>query len=215
MNKTYISKDANVRLKEYLAECGRDIEFISSEGIVPKGISGHPDVFLCKIGCRDNSPLFFASRNDLGMEYPYDSSYNAACTGKYFIHNFSCTAPALLHAARELGMIMIDVPQGYAKCSTAIVDEDSIITYDRGIAGACSSYPSLDVLLISPGNIRLDGYRTGFIGGCSGRIGDTFIFNGDVSQHPDFALMIDFVESKGLTAKWFPEYQLTDIGSIL
>lgn len=106
MNKTYISKDANVRLKEYLAECGRDIEFISSEGIVPKGISGHPDVFLCKIGCRDNSPLFFASRNDLGMEYPYDSSYNAACTGKYFIHNFSCTAPALLHAARELGMIM-------------------------------------------------------------------------------------------------------------
>ena len=57
--------------------------------------------------------------------------------------------------------------------------------------------------------------RTGFIGGCSGRIGDTFIFNGDVSQHPDFALMLDFVESKGLTAKWFPEYQLTDIGSIL
>ena len=215
MSKTYIAKDANSRLREYIRTLGQDVELVETEGIVGRYISNHPDVFLCKMGISEDAPVFYAPESSLGPEYPQDSTYNAACTGKYFIHNLSITAPELLQAAKQMGMILVDVNQGYTKCNVAILDEKTIITSDKGIADACEDYPELDVLLIAPGYIRLDGFDTGFIGGASGRVGNVFIFNGNLAKHPDFARIVDFVESHGLTPKWFPEYQLTDIGSIL
>lgn len=41
-----------------------------------------------------------------------------------------------------MGMTLVDVRQGYTKCSTVIVDETSIITYDQGIARAAASIPT-------------------------------------------------------------------------
>ena len=215
MGKTYIAKDANRRIKEYIQIMGQDLELVETDGIVGKAISNHPDVFLCKMGIAEDAPVFYAPIESLGMEYPQDSTYNAACTGKYFIHNFKITAPELLKTAEDMGMTMIDVKQGYAKCNIAILDENAIITSDEGIAEACEQYPDLKVLLIRPGFIRLDGFNTGFIGGATGRLGNEFIFNGNLSKHPDFPRILEFVESRGLTPKWFPEYKLTDIGSIL
>lgn len=215
MNKLYISKDANIRLKEYLTEQGYTLEFIASEGVVDKGISNHPDIFLCKMGVERNSPIFFAGDHDLGRDYPQDVAFNAACTGRYFIHNLAATNEKLLLAAKEMGMTLIDVRQGYTKCSVVIVDETSIITYDEGIIKACSRYPELDVLRIAPGFVRLDGYDTGFLGGASGRVGKEIIFHGDLFGHPDFGAIVDFIEKRGLTCKWFSQFKLTDIGSIL
>ena len=156
-----------------------------------------------------------AEKNNLGRDYPDDVSYNAACTGKHFIHNLAFTAPRLLDAAKTAGMTLIDVRQGYSKCSIVIVDETSLITYDEGIVKACSAYPELEVLKVSPGFVRLDGFDTGFIGGASGRIGNEIIFNGDLFRHPDFERIVEFIESRGLKCRWFSEYPLTDIGSIL
>lgn len=215
MNRLYISKDANLRLKEYLSEKGYILENIASEGIVDKGISSHPDIFLCKMGVLDGSPLFFAEKDDLGKDYPSDCAFNAACTGKFFIHKLSATNEKLLLAAKEMGMTLIDVQQGYTKCSIVVVDETSIITYDEGIIKACSRYPELSVLRVAPGFVRLDGYDTGFIGGASGRVGKEVIFHGDLFGHPDFAAIVDFIENRGLICKWFPQFNLTDIGSIL
>lgn len=215
MNKLYISKDADTLLTGYLKEQGYDIEPVSSEGIVDAAISNHPDVFLCKMGIHENSPIFFAEKKDLGIDYPEDCAFNAACTGKYFIHKLSATNERLLMAAKAMDMILIDVNQGYTKCSTVIVDETSIITYDQGIAKACSKYKDLDVLLVAPGFVRLDGYDTGFIGGASGRVGKEIIFNGDLFGHPDFTRIVKFIEDRGLSCHWFADYKLTDIGSIL
>lgn len=215
MERTYISKNANFRLREYLESLGRTLEPVSSRGIVSRPVSDHPDVFLCRLGIDDDAPVYSALAEDLGPLYPRDCAYNAACTGRYFIHNFSCTAPVLLEAARRMNMVMIDVKQGYAKCSIVIVDADSIITYDEGIIKACARFPELSVLRVRPGFVRLDGHPSGFIGGTSGRVGDTVVFNGDLSKHPDFARIVEFIETRGLKCKWFPEYQLTDIGSII
>ncbi|WP_425756908.1 DUF6873 family GME fold protein [Ihubacter sp. rT4E-8] len=215
MNKIYIAKDANIRLKEYLNDTGYCLEFVASEGIVDKAISNHPDVFLCKMGIEQNAPIFFAAKEDLGKDYPAEAAFNAACTGKYFIHNLNITNEKLLFAAKEMGMILVDVRQGYTKCSVVIVDETSLITYDEGIIKACSKFPDISVLRVAPGFVRLDGYDTGFIGGASGRVGKEIIFHGDLFGHPDFSAIVDFIEKRGLTCKWFPQFKLTDIGSIL
>lgn len=215
MSKIYIAKDAHYHIKDYIIGLGHSLEPISSNGIVDRGISNHPDIFLCKMGIDSEAPVYMAAPENLGRHYPQDAAFNAACTGKFFIHNLSCTAPQLLQIAKDMNMTLIDVKQGYTKCSIAIVDENSIITYDAGIAKACKQFEDLSVLLIQPGYVRLDGYDTGFIGGTCGRIGDELIFNGDLSSHPDFAKIIEFTEKRGIKCKWFPEYELTDIGSIL
>ena len=111
-------------------------------------------------------------------------------------------------------MTPVNVRQGYAKCSTVIVDEDSIITYDRGLGQRCIE-AGMDVLFVSPGHVLLEGYESGFLGGASGRIGDTVYFNGDLTEHPDFQAIKDFIEERGLSSKWFPDWPLTDIGTIL
>ena len=111
-------------------------------------------------------------------------------------------------------MRIINVRQGYAKCSIVIVDEESIITYDRGIASKCLN-AGMNVLTVSPGHMVLDGYGSGFIGGTSGRIGNTVYFYGDLSAHPDCDAIVHFIEERGHEVKWFREWPLTDIGSIL
>ncbi|MGF6375399.1 hypothetical protein M2140_000433 [Clostridiales Family XIII bacterium PM5-7] len=215
MNKLFISEKANDGLIKYLTEKGYQVEFIASDGIVDDAISHHPDIFLCKMGVDDNAPIFFAENQDLGKDYPKDIAFNAACTGKYFIHNLSNTNEKLLLAAKAMDMVLVDVNQGYTKCSTVVVDWNAIITYDEGIAQACEKFKGLDVLKVSPGHVHLDGYDTGFIGGASGRVGKEIIFNGDLSAHPDAQSIIDFIHGHSLACKWFPNYPLTDIGSIL
>ena len=78
MSKIYISKDANIRLKEYLEALGYTLEFVASDGIVDKAISNHPDTFLCKMGIETDSPIFFAATEDLGKDYPFPDQRKAA-----------------------------------------------------------------------------------------------------------------------------------------
>ena len=214
----YISAKARPELSDYLESKGYCVVRTEPCKTVPAEISDHPDLLMCRLGISGDAPIVIGKPAELGASYPADIPYNAVCTGNFFIHNLRFTAGGLLDIVRakaEQGeMTLVDVKQGYAKCSTVIVDERSIITYDRGIAEPCLK-AGMDVLLISPGHIRLDGYNTGFVGGCSGRIKDTIIFNGDLSRHPDFEAITLFIQSKGLKCKWFPGWALEDIGSII
>ena len=215
MDKIYISKDASPILLDYLREKNYKLEFIESNGIVAEPISNHPDIFLCKLGIFADSPVIFAETTSLSEKYPKDVAFNAACTGDFFIHNLNFTDTGLLGIAKAMGMKTVHVEQGYAKCSIVVVDERSIITYDEGIFKACQGVKGLDCLLVEPGHVNLPGYNTGFIGGASGRVGNEIIFNGDLSSHPNFEEIKAFIEERGLKCKWFSEYPLTDIGSII
>lgn len=217
MGKTvHVAASADRRLREWLMTRGYTVDEVHTSGIVAGPLSDHPDMFMCKLGASDDAEVFscFAQNTVPGSVYPHDIAFNAACTGRFLIHNLSYTDPALLRRAEELGMTLVNVRQGYTKCSTIVVDEDSVITYDRGIAAPCRA-AGLDVLTVSPGHVLLPGYDTGFIGGASGRVGSTVVFNGDLTAHPDFPSIVRFIEERGLEVKWFEDWPLTDIGSIL
>lgn len=223
-SKIFLSVDADRRLVEYLDSKDLDVILMYSEGIMEKGVSNHPDMFLCRIGYNDingNAIIYKAEPGDFmnvekPCKYPDDVMFNAVCTSEYFIHNLNYTDPGLLERVRGVWSVdMIGCRQGYTKCSTVVVDSRSLITADQGIAAACSKAEDLDVLLVQEGHVALEGYDTGFIGGASGRVGNEIIFNGDLSAHPDFQKIKDFIEERGLECKWFPEYPLTDIGTIM
>ena len=214
MNTVYISKNANRILIEYLQSSGFDPSPVEGPNHIRTGISTHPDIYYCKLGISDDSPVFIGDSRKVAEKYPADIIYNAACSGKYFIHNLKYTDPALLKAAEASGMTLVNTRQGYSKCSTAVIDENSFITSDEAIALPLKA-AGADVLLISKGHIRLRDYDTGFIGGTCGRIGSTMVFNGNLEAHPDFIAIKSFIEEKGLSLKFFSEYDLEDIGSII
>lgn len=211
MMKAYISKKSNESLIRYLEKKGISLNLVGPIPSVDMSIDSHPDILYCKL---KDDEVFMGDENLLLSKYPGDIRYNACSTGKYFIHNLKYTDEKLLKRAKEIDLKLVDVKQGYSKCSIVVINEDSVITYDEGISKALIS-EGLNVLLISPGHVKLDGFDTGFIGGASGRIGDEIIFNGNLKLHPDFDRIDKFICSRGLKLKYFAEYELTDIGSII
>ena len=215
MKTVYLSETADPRLKNYIRECGYDIFNVKATNLVSGPISSHADIYYCKLGCGDDAPVFCGEKARLGPVYPSDIIYNAACTGKLFIHDLRYTDSMLMEKAKAMGMIFINVKQGYSKCSICIVDENSVITSDHGIAKKIREEKGPDCLLIEPGHIILKGHKYGLIGGSCGLIGNEIVFNGDISLHPDFKRISDHIKSRGLSLKWFPGRELEDIGSLL
>ena len=209
-NKVIISKDAGEELKAYLEDKAQVIVFGGID-TVAEPIRNHPDLVYCRL---KEDAIFLGNEQLLAPDYPGDIIYNGFSTGKYFIHDLKHTDEELLKAVDELGLIKVNVKQGYACCSIVPVDEDSIITADRGIARAAEA-AGIAVLTVGPGHVELPGYDTGFLGGTSGRVGDEILFNGDLSAHPDFDTIREFIESRGLQIKYFESYPLRDIGSII
>ncbi len=151
----------------------------------------------------------------LGNVYPYDILLNFARVGNFVFGRADIMPLLLREYFKNNDISMINVKQGYAKCSTAVVDENSIITADESIAGAAKLI-GLDVLLISPGNIVLNGYNTGFIGGCCGKIGKwKMAFTGNIYTHPDGEKIANFLFDRNIQHIFLFNGPLIDIGGIL
>ena len=210
MKKIFISRNANKILKDYLSSKGFSLEEMEPLTSIDEAISCHPDIYMCDLG----DYLFKGDPTLLTHDYPGHAIYNGCSTGKYFIHNSKITAPALKDAASLANLIPIHVAQGYSKCNCVVVDEDSIITSDAGIHKVCTD-AGLEVLLIERGQVVLEGYPYGFLGGASGKVGNQIVFNGILSAHSDYNKIKEFVQSRGAEIVFFEDYPLTDIGSII
>ncbi len=224
MKKVYLSKTAHPALTSYLTQLGYAIELVDHEGITYDPVNTHPDIFMCRFGVWENPQIFPGNLEKVAAKYPGNIIYNAICTDKYFIHNLKYTDPGLLAAAKmwKDSLTLVDVPQGYTRCCCLPVDDSSFITSDEGIAKALTAADA-DVLLIEKGHIELPGFDYGFIGGSSGHIMvpneagsiPTIIFNGDLSAHPDYGRIADFINSRGIDIAYFEDHPLADTGSIL
>ena len=235
MKKVYLSNEARPALTSYLTQLGYAIEVVNHEGTTYYPVSTHPDIFMCRFGVWENLNIFPGNPEKLTPKYPGNIIYNAVCTGKYFIHNLKYTDTKLLQSASQWKgaqcgsaeeLILIDVPQGYARCCCLPVNDTSFITSDHGVAKALIS-AGAEVLVIDKGYIVLPGFDYGFIGGCAGHIlssngsvsssdtTPTILFNGNLSAHPDYKAIVDFIHQRNINIEYFEEYPLTDIGSIL
>lgn len=154
-------------------------------------------------------------KSGLSQEYPKDVPYNVARIGNYAVHNFKYTDPVLYEQLVCQNLRLINVKQGYAKCSILVVDDRSIITEDEGIARAASKN-GMDVLLIRRGHVLLPGMNYGFIGGAGGLISTSvMVFAGDVATHPDYDRIIAFLSKRGISICNLGQGQLMDLGSLV
>lgn len=144
--------------------------------------------------------------------YPEDIAYNVAIVGNKMICNAKYTDKEILNSWN--GEI-INVKQGYCKCSILIVDKNSVITSDNGIYKTLKGH-NMNVLKIETGYIDLPGQNYGFIGGASGKTAKNLIvFAGDIKTHPDYENIRGFCKNSGVDIYSLGKNIPVDIGSMI
>lgn len=153
------------------------------------------------------------SDESVGCKYPDDVRFNAACIGSFIFGKASAVSHHITDICRSGTYKFIDIKQGYSKCSTCIVCDSALITADRSIARNAAAH-GLDVLLVSPEGIQLEGYDRGFIGGASGCCGNNVYFCGSLALHPDGKMIQAFCASHGKRAVSLGSGHLFDAGTL-
>ena len=170
----------------------------------------------CKklISSLNKANISFISCENIGYRYPLNVALNALpIENKMF-----CLEKALHPLVKEYclnsDIEIINVKQGYTKCSTLVVDNNSIITDDESIHKTASK-SGIESLLIEKGDIYLDEKNYGFIGGASAKIGKTIYFFGDINAHRNADKIKKFIHKKNLTIECVTSDSLKDIGGII
>jgi hypothetical protein len=215
----------SIEAQERLWEMG-DLLLFQHESVVG-ALSGHPDISIFHNGkniiVSADIPAHVCNalkKHDIkyqqagevsGPDHPYSATFNASGTENVLIHNIKFTAvPVLdLYPGKEI----IDVKQGYARCSTLLLDDNHLITSDVGIAGKCRA-SGKDVLLVSPGDIVLPGMEYGLFGGCCGIINDTVVIYGSLQYHPQGSEIQNYIHKCGLKIFELVDEPLQDVGGI-
>lgn len=216
-----LSNDLEKNFYSYIKSKAFEIIKLKESKSTYKAIAKHPDIFTFSLGDQlvvapevinyfssDLKNRLLLGKSEIKREYPGNICYNVAQVGSFGIHNTKYTDPII---KKKLDCDWIHVNQGYTKCNTLVVDDQSLITSDRSIYKETTK-KGLDCLLIQPENIVLKGLDYGFIGGASIKINDEIVFYGDVTKHPDYFQIKQFIEKRNLKIKYF-KFPLEDIGS--
>ena len=197
--------------------------------VLYNAIDGHADIQLCKIDnyiivapqtyeyyCNILSDAnVIKGSKSLNGTYPYDIPYNCAVLKDYIICNEPYTENTIKNIALTANRKILNVPQGYSKCSICLVSGEAIITADKSIYDVCKKN-KIDVLKISEGHIELDGMNYGFIGGVGGLINETTLaLNGELKTHPDCNDIKAFCKNHNVDIVELKKGPLYDIGSII
>lgn len=152
---------------------------------------------------------------EIKSQYPYDIGYNVTSLDKFVICNSRFTAIEILSEYKSMSKEILNVKQGYSKCSVCVVNSNSVITADSGIAKTSFEH-EIDVLKIKQGHIELRSLEYGFIGGATGLIDKNVLaVNGDIKTHPDAEEIISFCKNRNVELYPLKDGLLTDIGTII
>lgn len=202
---------------------GMKYEIIPSfccEKIQPS-VSAHPDmtltqikdVFVCSPDSFDYYSQFLGEKlikgkTELSTHYPLDIAYNVLIYKNHAFGKADYIDQVVKEELQKSNIKLVNVGQGYAKCSACICSE-GVITADESIYKACCEN-DINALKITPGFVELKGYEYGFVGGASGVLNGVLNFFGDIRNHPDYNKIKDFCDFD-----FIPDFPLTDIGTIL
>ncbi len=152
------------------------------------------------------------SDSEIKGEYPFDIPLNFILFNGKLIGKIDYADNNLIDLTEKI--IKINVRQGYSKCSCLIVNENAVITDDESICKALKAI-GIDTLLISKGDILLNGHDYGFIGGASCKLSEKeILFFGDITKHKDYKKIAEFIEKHGCRIIYL-DFPLTDFGGIL
>jgi len=224
---------ASQKIKEALIQRKISIIPTLAHPDVYPAVAYHPDIMLHHIGeniivYAPNTPQpLIDELNEMGFEmkrgytllgnkYPHTIAYNIARVGNHAFHNTRYTDPIVKELLLERGIEIIHVKQGYSKCLTCIVNQNSIITSDLEIYKK-AMLVGIDALLIEPDkSIMLESFDMGFLGGATGLIGkNKLAFAGNLEFHKNFKEILSFLSLKTVDVVMLNDERLMDLGTII
>lgn len=222
-----VAKNMPIEAKQNLIKSGFDIIESFELKSVNEGLKYHPDMqivkarnsYICAPCCYEYYKPYF---DNLGIKlikgyenpkqnYPFDVLYNVAIVGNYAIHNFKYTDKSFLENSNYN---LIDVKQGYSKCSLCVISDNAVITSDEGIKKQLENY-NIDVLLVTKGDVTLEPFEYGFIGGASGIVDGKIAFCGNIKLHTDYEKIKKFCDSHNVEIINLSNSQPVDVGTII
>lgn len=172
-----------------------------------KNISQNIKSFLLQYGAK-----IIMTDKSVSTEKP---CLNICILGNNVICNTKTVDKNLIDMLTLANFNILHTNQKYTKCSIAVINKNAVITADESIYKLCMSN-NIDVLKISVGNIKLDGYKYGFIGGTCGFISkDILAFSGNIELHPDYKNIKAFAQNYNVNLLSLSDDILYDIGGIL
>lgn len=214
-------EDSAEKLKKY----GEVVRTRANKNLL-KGLDTHTDILVHPLSKgelvvdRDNFEYYkkffpdkkvIPSHSSLSKKYPKDVPLNAFTFKNYFIHNLKFTDKVLLDYYKNSGYDMINIKQGYGKCSS-LVTNDFIITSDGGIYESLRDF--IPIYKINHGEIRLQNFNYGFIGGASGALGKKLFFTGDFAHHSSHEEILKIIKKYNYEIEILSKDPIEDFGSI-
>ena len=89
-------------------------------------------------------------------QYPDNTCLSAVPCGDKLIGRIASLDEKIKEYCRNNGLELINVNQGYAKCSCVPIADNAVITADKGIINTLRN-TNIDVLPIGKGSVRLEG----------------------------------------------------------
>ncbi|MCI8332571.1 MAG: hypothetical protein HFE78_07075 [Clostridiales bacterium] len=220
----FVSADADSLLIEQFQKRGLEVIPLPPFEKLAEPIASHPDTLLFPLGqtllmheeyYERNKNLFAGLSVCLTNEpmapcYPHDILFNALATEK----GVFCLEKYTSRFIKAYNTTIINVKQGYARCTTALVNSHALMTADPSIEKAAKDQ-HIDVLRIRQAAIALPGYPYGFIGGCCARLGHEMLFAGDITAHPDYAAIRNFLLKQNCEPVPLSKHRLTDYGGFV
>lgn len=217
----------SVAAKSALTPYGEIIE-LSTKDITYEAISGHPDIFFCPspngLIVAPNTPEYFLDilrkKNlqttkgvlPVGSKYPETARYNTLVASNFIIQNPEISDGSIrqLHPKQKV----IAVKQGYVRCNTLLLANETFLTSDKGIENKLNAM-KLKVLFINPTCIRLSGFEHGFFGGICGVSGHKLFVNGGLNHFAEENQIRQFVASAEMEIIELTSAQPLDVGTIM
>lgn len=148
----------------------------------------------------------------LNKDYPEDIILNYLSINNLFVHNTKYTDKIVLDNIKDKKII--NVKQGYTKCSVLPINDNAAITSDKIIAKKLSEN-NIDVLRVPHGDIMLPGMNYGFIGGVGGLISpNKLALFGQLSEYCFGNEVYNFLYKYDVEPIYLKKGKLIDRGSI-
>ena len=149
--------------------------------------------------------------DDIGSSYPADCRLNGFMLNDRIVGNRKCLSRELLDR-----FDLINVNQGYARCSSIVLSGDTVFTDDISIFNRLSSEEGIDCRCFPQEEIVLKGYDKGFLGGCYGLISrNEILFSGDPSSLSNGQELIEALKEKGASIVCLSSSVPYDFGGIV
>ncbi len=220
--------------KETLKSLGYNLIEVKKNNEIYPEISSHVDIFACKVKNKiiAEKHVYDILKNKLKRDiiqgnsvvhstYPNDINYNVCIVGNRAIHNFKYTDTKIIEELNKNKFELINVKQGYSKCSIAVINENSIILSDRGMYNNLKNR-GLDILFLDYipdiklfNENREYSQKNGFVGGAISRIGNNIVIFGDLDKIDYDGKIKGFIEERNLDIIDFKKLDVIDYGGVV